>query len=479
MWELLPIEHQLATGSALFGPDAGDGRPPGPQCADEGQRAQAFDIWPGFELKRYAIERPLFDLGTHRLPFDRKITRTRGSALEFAGTTVAAKTFWVRLGYVGIAYSPVFLFLSTLQLTGQEKHLKPPMPALLWGIPLTTIIAALTNNWHHLIWTDIVLSPDPDGHGAIFHHGSWFWVHVAYAYVVLVTATVLFSRSVIRHRALYRWQAVWLLLALFPPWLANIFYVFDLGPVKGLDFTPAATALTGLLLAVNFLQFRFLDLVPIARDHVIEGMGAGMLALDLDNRIVDIPTAAQTLFALRAKDVIGKPVTSVLASWLDLVQMLVRVPEPPAEIHLEKTGYLELWIWPLYRRDGQLSGQVVILQDITERKEAQLELQQAHDRIEQNAVELRKALDTIKTLSGPAPAAPGVATRFRMMTANGSLWSGISKNTPARPSPTACVQNVARDLRPRFPLRRQSRSLAEKEVLADQLARDGSQDAAD
>ena len=158
-----------------------------------------------------------------------------------------------------------------------------------------TLGLAATNEWHHLIWTSFTPSPVPGSNAliVIYGHGPWFWVMVAYAYLILTTATALFLRAALQRRYLYRRQTLVLLAAIFPPWLVNLLYVFNLGPVPGWDLTPLGFALTGILLVWSFTRWSLLDLVPIAHDQVVESMQDGVIVLDGQNRIVDINTAAQ------------------------------------------------------------------------------------------------------------------------------------------------------------------------------------------
>ena len=72
------------------------------------------------------------------------------------------------------------------------------------------------------------------------------------------------------------------------PWIVSIIYLTDNSPVPGLDLTPFSITLSGILGAYAILNFRFLDLVPVARETLVEVLPDGILALDSKNRIQDI-----------------------------------------------------------------------------------------------------------------------------------------------------------------------------------------------
>jgi hypothetical protein len=74
-----------------------------------------------------------------------------------------------------------------------------------------------------------------------------------------------------------------------------------------------------------------------------------------------------------------------------------------AEVHVAQIGQLALPVSPIRGRNGQLSGRVVILEDVTARQETHRQLQEAHDRLERKVAELQEALNAIQTLGGLVP----------------------------------------------------------------------------
>jgi hypothetical protein len=83
-------------------------------------------------------------------------------------------------------------------------------------------------------------------------------------------------------------------MAILTPWLGNVIYILNLGPIPGMDFTPFGFVITGVLLGLGITRWRFLELTPIiARERLIEEMQQGVIVLDDARRIIDIPTAAR------------------------------------------------------------------------------------------------------------------------------------------------------------------------------------------
>lgn len=306
------------------------------------------------------------------------------SALEFAATGLATKVAWSKLEYIGIVAIPPLWLLFTRAYAGLAA-LPRPANALLWVIPAVTLGLALTNERHGLIWARITASGP--GRPLVYHHGPWFWLAVAYEYPLLLSGSVLLLRSVAHAPRDYRGQAVILLAGLAVPWLGNLAYLLGLIPVLGLDPTPFVFALSGLLFFVGAFRFRLLDLTPVARATLVEGLIDGVLVVDLRGRIVDFNPAAWRLLGGAEGARVGRDVREAFAGSLALLALWdarastpARTDPPPprsggpaGEIPApaDPSAFLEVRIAPLRGRDGRTTGELLVLRDITERKRAE------------------------------------------------------------------------------------------------------------
>ncbi len=121
----------------------------------------------------------------------------------------------------------------------------------------------------------------------------------------------------------------------------------------------------------------------MARDAVIEGMSNGVIVLDAQNRIVDLNPAAQRVIGRPASEAIGQPINvaglglRIADSELqDSRSKIVRL-SAHGEVRIPQLARtFDLRISPLHDRRGQLTGRLVVLHDITERKRAEEEIRQ-------------------------------------------------------------------------------------------------------
>jgi hypothetical protein len=238
---------------------------------------------------------------------------------ETAAPTMAEKIFWTKLEYFGGVTTPVLYLIFVLRFTGKDKLLSLNKILLLFIIPAITLVLALTNEKHNLIWS---------GFSAIsertnlmeYYHGVGFWIgYIAYAYLILLSASIYLVDFIIHHTKKFRTQGLIVLIGGLFPWIVSVIYLTGKNPVPGLDLTPASIMLSGSLAAYAIFYFHFLDLVPIARETLVETLSDGIMVLDTQDRIQDINKAALSFLGITNKNIIGSQVELSGASVIPLL----------------------------------------------------------------------------------------------------------------------------------------------------------------
>jgi PAS domain S-box-containing protein len=287
---------------------------------------------------------------------------------------------------VGIVTIPVPLLTFALQHTGKDKWLTRRNLILLSIVPLITLLLAWTNDAHHLFRSKAQLVAVGSFSALDPTYSIGFWVYAAYSYAMNLISMVFLVQALVRSSRLYRGQTVAVLIGLLAPWLGNVFYLSGLNPFPYLDLTPFAFTISGLAMGFGFLRFRFLDIVPVARDMVIESMNDGMIVLDMQGRVVDINPSARHIIGSTTSQVIGQQAAQVLSTWPDLIEQYRDVSKVQTEIALGQGATrrdYDLRISPLTDRRNRPTGRLVILRDITQRKRADKELQEAKEAAEE------------------------------------------------------------------------------------------------
>jgi diguanylate cyclase (GGDEF)-like protein len=319
------------------------------------------------------------------------------AALEAAVPDAATKVLLSKIEYVGIASTPVLMFLFALRFARSGPKLPRRRAAALWIIPAATVLLAATNEAHFLIWRGF--SPAGGGRDIllVYDHGVFFWVHAGYSYLLLFSTTVLLLLAFFRFKGVYRKQALLLLMAFPLPWLGNALYLAGLaGGERGYDFTPVGFALSGLFLLWAMFRLQLVEIVPVARERVIESMGESMLILDAAGRLAATNPAARRLMAeaggpaedVPEENLLGRPVKDLLVAWPELAAGLGVPTASQREIALVQDGtrrFFDLRLTPLVGQGTVVTGWVAILYDITRIKAA-----------ETSAVEARNIAETLR-----------------------------------------------------------------------------------
>jgi PAS domain S-box-containing protein len=74
-------------------------------------------------------------------------------------------------------------------------------------------------------------------------------------------------------------------------------------------------------------RHRLLDIIPVARDKLIENLQDAIVVLDAQNRILDANPAAETILGRRLEDIVGKPSAEAGAVFANLAQQHLQVSE--------------------------------------------------------------------------------------------------------------------------------------------------------
>lgn len=334
-------------------------------------------------------------------------------ALQNAGADLPSQLFWARLKYVGIVVTPAAWLCLTLQYTGRSHWVTRRNLALLAVHPLVTWVLVWTNHGNGPFWMETSLDTSAGFAVLVGRFGSLFWFHTAYAYLLLLAGTILLIQALMRSPVLYRGQARSLLIAVVVPWAANALNLAGFQPFPHLDPTPFALGVTVFSLGWGLFRFGLLDLVPVARDAVIEGMGDGVIVLDAGARLVDLNPAAERIIGTRAEEALGRPASAVVPGWPGLPR---DTGGASLEIRLGEGDTLhEVRTSPVYERPDRVSGWLILLHDVTERKRAEEALrarnvllserhrltQEIHDQLSQIMTGLILQLDAAReTLAG-------------------------------------------------------------------------------
>lgn len=290
-------------------------------------------------------------------------------AVRWVQVDYALQIFWLDATYLGVVTAPTAMLIFTLQVIRRTRWLSRRMLILFAVEPVITLALIWTDRLHGLFYAGM-RSTD-----AILNGGVWFWVNAVYSYGLLLIAAVLLVKELIHARTFYRRQLIVMLVGMLLPWIGDVFSLAKLSPFPHLDLTPFVFIASGLVFSYGLTRYRLLDMVPIARDRLVERMSDGLIVLDVQHRVIDINPAARQMLEVTDK-VVGGLADEAFAGWPELVGAAYSTAEKKMDLQARpgQPREYEVTTTPLFGVHTRINGWMIVLHDITQRKKAEAEL---------------------------------------------------------------------------------------------------------
>jgi PAS domain S-box-containing protein len=305
------------------------------------------------------------------------------SGVEAGTADLSTRIFWSKMEYLGFVWSSPLCFLFVLSFTNHWKWITKPGLYIIAAISIVTLILAWTNDYHGLIW-NAFHKGDPRLNILIYSHGPWFYLYTFIQFCLFCLAVGVLLRDLKVQKSPYREQTLTILAALLIPAITGILYSFNISPIPGLDWMPLCSLFTGIIFAWSIYYYRLLDLVPIARDTLVEQMLDGMIVLDNQQRIVDINPSARKMIKGGDDIKIGDPLASVLPELCPTAEDMKRQSNTQIlSLHetREDRRFVDVRMTLISGNKRGANCSLLILRDITKRKNIEDSLNKANQEL--------------------------------------------------------------------------------------------------
>ncbi|WP_129713692.1 histidine kinase N-terminal 7TM domain-containing protein [Pedobacter sp. SYP-B3415] len=313
---------------------------------------------------------------------------------ELASSTIWQMKLFTDIQYLGIATLPVFWYLFSLSMCGKDEwYQRTRNMVFLFSIPCITILLEWTNAWHHLFYKDHRVDYSGPFPMADIHPGWFYRLFTFYFYGLLAHGIYLLISRFRRADPIYRAQNHLILFASFIPWIANICYLLGIRPLNNLDITPFAFTLTIIIVLIGIYRFKIFDIIPLAREKVLDLMQDGFILLDERDRMIDINSAAKRFLGLGER-LIGRSIYPLIASDARLSDAIREKRSGKLEIRTAAAaGKFQLEAELRFMNDSKLNVPVTLikLQDLTALRKDALQLKEQANELQQ----LNQLKDTI------------------------------------------------------------------------------------
>jgi PAS domain S-box-containing protein len=301
-------------------------------------------------------------------------------AMELISPSLEAKFFWHSGYYLGAIINLSFLFQFSWWYTHRYSTPNRIIPALLFAVGLLIMASYATNDFHHRFFSSISLNKSGPFTFLIKTNGVLYWLTIAWTYLIVFGAIGLLYGSLKRLELVNRKQALVMLSGLAAPVIANLVYLMNFRPWGFFNFTAYSYTVTGLAIGWGIFRYRLLDPLPYARDLILERFPFGLIVMDTQGNIADINAVAQSDFGVSGRQVVGQPVERLSKQYQDFLNHLMQDPLPLVEERtLDISGRERIFQFEVVelKEAGFRQGRVIILRDITIRRQEEEELRQS------------------------------------------------------------------------------------------------------
>lgn len=300
-----------------------------------------------------------------------------GYGLELASNTLAMMRFFVNIEYLGITTLPVCWFLFCLNLSGKECWYKKPLNLfVLLGVSLVSVIMVWTNEYHHLHYRSVKLDKTGPFPMLALEPGIWYRCFMVYFYLLLALGSYVILKTLTKAEPIYRRQNYTIFFAALIPWGANLAYLLGFRPVNNLDLTPFAFIAATLLILIAIYRFKLFDILPIAREKVLDLIQDGYLVLDNQQRVIDCNLAFKKYISDdQLNKIIGTPIASIFPAQKGFLNFLENQIAGKIELMVQvKDVSFDLEADIMYLNENKLSNEVTVIkfQDLTATKKEAL-----------------------------------------------------------------------------------------------------------
>lgn len=247
---------------------------------------------------------------------------------EVSAIEKTTKIFWSKMSYLGVTTAPVMFMFFVIRFCGFEVFKTHLQRLFIFIVPGITFFLALTNEKHNLIWTGFSEISEKSNL-MVYNHGFWFWIgYVVFSYIILAISSIYMVMFLIGNKNKFRSQALLVFTATIFPMVGSVLYITDINPVPGLDLTAMLMLISLVLFTVGFLNKYLLNLVPLARQTILETISDGILALDKYDRILDINSNAIAILEINEKRFLGLELSHIATKNLRLLDAILSDSSP-------------------------------------------------------------------------------------------------------------------------------------------------------
>ena len=279
--------------------------------------------------------------------------------LEQIAPTYGWRVLCGKIAYAGTLSAPVCWVLFCTRYTGNNWWLSRNVVAALFALPFVSFVLALTNGYHHLVWSDITIATEPRPH-LLYEHGPWFSsIILPYSYSAMTFGMFTLMYTLFADIVGHRRPLVMLLIAVILVSVGNIAYLvygFDIG---GVDPTPLSITVLVFIIGLTIFRDQFQLSHKVSYRGVFENSIDAIVLIDNDGLILESNLGADML--ADGESGAKGPFTEAFPLFDGCLNI---TPDQTALVRHDM-AYIQVKVAPLEANDGSDVGKTILMRDVT------------------------------------------------------------------------------------------------------------------
>ncbi|MEM8857470.1 MAG: response regulator [Chloroflexota bacterium] len=248
------------------------------------------------------------------------------------------------------------------------------------------VIAVVTNPLHYWVFQPSTAEAVVNQRGVNIAVGPLFSVLVLSSYCAFFTSIIQLGVMVWNNQSTLRKQAIFLIVAISAPFIAGTLQFILNTKIENISLSVVGYAACCLIATFTIFRYKLLNLVPVARDLIIQQMNDGVAIVDIYGKVTYANPALCRMIGWGFDGIIGKQADSIFTNqnivglskgeindWDDIEIATVKHFElrKPTVMEIRKTSFED--------QVGNVTGTMLVWHDITERKNAEKAMKEAKD----------------------------------------------------------------------------------------------------
>jgi len=330
-----------------------------------------------------------------------EILTTIGYILELVTPNLQGKMFWDNFQWYTSLVFPVVLLLFAHEYIGKltAPAKRTILGLFLFGVLLATVISfnvfPTIGNFSNRL---IIGQPFSI---YTYDFGLVTILAAVFTYLVAIGGIVILVIDLLRQNKYFRIQTILIILGISLPVFGTTLVLAGIEFYPNRDITPFTFALANLILVYGLFRYRLFDIVPIARNLVMDYMNDPAVILDQNDLILDGNASFEKLINSKKKTFSNRSIYDFINSNALKKPDILNLVDSQEEglVHYgDSIGYFDISIKFFTNRLGIFSGRLIILHDLTTRKINENHLLLEKDILEENAAVRALELEQLNSL---------------------------------------------------------------------------------